>query len=76
MECLVYACFKRCCGSKISALNIISFWITELPLGYLLGIHLGLGVAGVTWSIIAGETMLTLLAYILFRQGKWLKTEV
>lgn len=57
-------------------INIISFWITELPLGYLLGIHLGLGVAGVTWSIIAGETMLTLLAYILFRQGKWLKTEV
>ena len=57
-------------------INVISFWITELPLGYLLGIHLGLGVAGVTWSIIAGETMLTLLAYILFRQGKWLKTEV
>lgn len=57
-------------------INVISFWITELPLGYFLGITMGLGVAGVTWSIIAGETMLTLLAYLLFRRGKWLKTEV
>ncbi len=57
-------------------INIISFWVTELPLGYFLGLHLGLGVAGVTWSVIAGETMLTLLAYILFRRGQWLKTEV
>ncbi len=57
-------------------INVISFWITELPLGYFLGITMGLGVAGVTWSIIAGETMLTLLAYILFRKGRWLKTEV
>ena len=57
-------------------INIISFWITELPLGYFLGLHLGLGVAGVTWSVIAGESMLTLLAYVLFRRGKWLKTEV
>lgn len=57
-------------------INIIAFWITELPLGYFLGIHLGLGVAGVTWSIIAGETMLTVLAYVLFRREKWLMTEV
>ncbi|MEO0724505.1 MAG: MATE family efflux transporter [Bacteroidota bacterium] len=57
-------------------INIISFWITELPLGYFLGLHLGMGVAGVTWSVIAGETMLTVLAYVLFRRGKWLKTEV
>ncbi|MEL6836585.1 MAG: MATE family efflux transporter [Bacteroidota bacterium] len=57
-------------------INIISFWITELPLGYFLGLHLGMGVAGVTWSVIAGETMLTVLAYVLFRKGKWLKTEV
>ncbi|MEL6972620.1 MAG: MATE family efflux transporter, partial [Bacteroidota bacterium] len=47
-------------------INIISFWITELPLGYFLGLHLGMGVAGVTWSVIAGETMLTVLAYVLF----------
>ena len=57
-------------------INIISFWITELPLGYFLGLHLGMGVAGVTWSVIAGESMLTILAYILFRRGQWLKTEV
>ncbi|MEM9261213.1 MAG: MATE family efflux transporter, partial [Bacteroidota bacterium] len=57
-------------------INIISFWVTEIPLGYLLGLHLGWGVAGVTWAIIAGETMLTVLAYLLFRRGKWLETEV
>jgi Na+-driven multidrug efflux pump len=57
-------------------INIIAFWMTEIPLGYYLGLHLNHGVAGVTWAIIAGEVMLTLLAFILFRRGKWLRTEV
>lgn len=57
-------------------INIISFWIVEIPLGYYLGLYLGYGVAGVTWSIIIGETVLTALAFILFRQGRWLTTEV
>lgn len=57
-------------------INIVSFWLTELPLGYFLGLSLGYGVAGVTWSIIVGETMLTVLAFILFRRGRWLTTKV
>lgn len=57
-------------------INIISFWIVEIPLGYYLGLYLGYGVAGVTWSIIIAEMVLTALAFILFRRGKWLETEV
>ncbi len=57
-------------------INIISFWIVEIPLGYYLGLYLGHGVAGVTWAIIIAEMVLTALAFILFRRGGWLKTEV
>lgn len=57
-------------------INIISFWIVEIPMGYYLGLYLGYGVAGVTWAIIIAEMVLTALAFILFRRGAWLKTEV
>ena len=57
-------------------INIVAFWLTEIPLGYFFGLHLGWGVAGVTWAIITGETMLTVLAFLLFRRGRWLQTVV
>jgi putative MATE family efflux protein len=57
-------------------INVVAFWLTEIPLGYFLGLHLGLGVSGVTWAVIIGETVLTLLALVLFRRGRWMMVEV
>lgn len=57
-------------------INIISFWCTELPLGYFLALSLGWGIAGVVTAVITAESILTLLAYLLFRQGRWMRVKV
>lgn len=57
-------------------INVISFWIIEIPLGYYLGLQLNLGVGGVTWAVICAETILCLLAFYLFQKGGWKKTVV
>jgi len=57
-------------------INIVSFWIVEIPLGYYFGLSLGYGVAGVSWAVICGETVLSLLAFYYFQKMRWLKMEV
>ncbi len=57
-------------------MNLVCFWMIEIPLGYLLAINLGMGLAGVCWSIAISETTLALLAILLFRRGKWKTVEI
>ncbi len=52
-------------------INFISFWLIQIPLAYLLAIHLGIGPKGVLWAVIISETVLALIAIYLFRKGKW-----
>jgi len=54
--------------------NLVAFWLIEIPLAYFLALKAGLNEEGVFWAIIIAESSLTLLAFYLFRQGKW-KTE-
>ncbi len=57
-------------------INFFCFWILEIPLAYLLAIQLGIGEAGVYWSIVAAESTAGLVAAWLFRQGKWKRVQV
>jgi len=57
-------------------LNIIAFWMTEIPLAYLFTHVADMGVKGVGYAIIASETLLTILALIIFWRGKWKKVKV
>ncbi len=52
-------------------LNMLCFWIIEIPLAYLLAIPLNLREEGVYYSILIAETIMTVIATILFKQGKW-----
>lgn len=52
-------------------INLLCFWVMEIPLGYLLGAHLGWGVAGVTTAVVLSESAMALLAIVLFRRGRW-----
>lgn len=52
-------------------INFIAFWIIEIPLAYFLAIGLNLRENGVFISIVISETILTLMAFYFFRQGKW-----
>ena len=51
--------------------NLFCFWGLELALAYGLALHLEWGPAGVFWSVVISEAVLSLIFLILFRKGKW-----
>jgi putative MATE family efflux protein len=56
-------------------LNLVCFWIFEIPLAWALAGPGGLGPSGVFWAIMAAFSLLALASAVLFRQGRW-KTRV
>ena len=59
-----------------SILNFICFWLIETPLAWLLALQLNWGETGVYWSIVIAESVLAVLAILVFRKGRWKTTEV
>jgi len=51
--------------------NLFGFWFFQIPLAYFLSKYLGMGPKGVFISIPAAETLITIIAFILFKKGKW-----
>jgi len=56
-------------------LNVIVFWLFELPLARWLSTRGGLGVDGVFWAITAAFSVLAVLSAVIFKAGRW-KTRV
>jgi putative MATE family efflux protein len=54
-----------------SVLNFICFWMIQIPLAYTLATAVKLGPHGVFWSIVISESLLSLLAVLVFRRGRW-----
>ena len=54
-----------------TVVNLVVFWLWEIPLAYVLAIHLGLGPRGVFWSVTIAFSTLAVVSAILFRRGKW-----
>jgi Na+-driven multidrug efflux pump len=48
----------------------------EIPLAYLLAMHIGLKEQGAFYAIIIAEASMTLLAAYLFKKGRWKKEAV
>ncbi len=59
-----------------SLLNLICFWLLEIPLAYALATGAGFGPNGVFWAIIISESTLTVLAVAVFRRGRWRRQRV
>ncbi|HUX57631.1 MAG TPA: MATE family efflux transporter [Bacteroidales bacterium] len=57
-------------------INIVAFWLVEIPLAWFLAITAGLREEGVFISIVVAETLMTLIAWLVFRKGKWKLKEV
>jgi len=57
-------------------INFISFWLIEIPLAWFLATRIGMEQNGVYLAIVVAETVLTIMAIILFRRGKWKLKEV
>ncbi|MFH5886241.1 MATE family efflux transporter [Halalkalibaculum sp. DA3122] len=52
-------------------LNLICFWLVEIPVAYLLALTLEFGEPGVFYSIVISETLLGVLGIMVFRKGRW-----
>ncbi|HUO87461.1 MAG TPA: MATE family efflux transporter [Thermoanaerobaculia bacterium] len=52
-------------------LNLLCYWIWQLPVAWVLAVPAGLGPSGVFIAIASSEILLGLAGIVLFRRGKW-----
>lgn len=52
-------------------INFVGFWLFQIPLAYILSYHFDLREEGVFIAIPVAETFIAILAFILFKRGKW-----
>lgn len=57
-------------------INLFSFWLFEIPLAWFMAIVLNMGLEGASFAIVIAESFLALIAFLLFRRGKWKLREV
>jgi putative MATE family efflux protein len=59
-----------------TVLNLICFWICQIPLAWALAFHAGLGANGIYVAVVASDSLLAVLGILLFRRGKWKQVKV
>jgi Na+-driven multidrug efflux pump len=52
-------------------INFFCFWMLEIPLALLLSRFSGMEQTGVFLAIVIAESTMTLVAWLIFRKGKW-----
>ena len=52
-------------------INFVGFWLFHIPLAYALAYHFNMKEEGVFIAIPVAETFISILAFFLFRRGKW-----
>lgn len=57
-------------------INLVFFWLIQIPLSYLMGKTFGLEHTGVFWAIFISETSVGLFTLWLFKRGKWKTVQV
>lgn len=57
-------------------INLVFFWLIQIPLCYLLAIEFGWAHSGVFWGVFISETSVGLFTLWLFTRGSWKKTVV
>ena len=61
---------------QVSLLYILMFYLTQLPLAWLLGIVLNWGPKGIFVAILVSELVLAVACIVVFRKGKWQRIKV
>ena len=57
-------------------INLVFFWLIQIPLSYWLAISLDWQHSGVFWAVFFSETAVGLFTLWLFKRGGWKKTKV
>ena len=56
-------------------INLICFWMFQIPLAWIVSIRMDAGPQGVFWAIALSYSLSAIIGVVLFRRGKW-KTRV
>jgi len=59
-----------------TVLNLVCFWLCQIPLAWALAFHTGLGVNGVYVAVVVSDSLLAALGILLFRRGRWKQVKV
>jgi putative MATE family efflux protein len=62
--------------STPTKINLVFFWLIQIPLAYLLAIELNWAHSGVFWAVFFSETAVGLFTLWMFKRGKWKTMEV
>ncbi|RZA20846.1 MAG: MATE family efflux transporter [Lysobacteraceae bacterium] len=57
-------------------INVVFFWLVQIPLAWLLALHLGWQETGVFWAVFVSETSVGLFTLWLFSRGRWKTKQV
>lgn len=57
-------------------INIVVFWVFQIPFAYWLAVTLEWGPSGVFWAIAIAHSLLAVIGVIVFRRGKWKEVKV
>jgi putative MATE family efflux protein len=57
-------------------INFFGFWVFQVPFAWMLAKHFSLGPLGVFIAIPVAETLIAIVAYFVFRTGKWKRVKV
>jgi putative MATE family efflux protein len=57
-------------------INFVFFWLIQIPLAWLLALHLGWAQSGVFWAVFVSETSVGLFTLWLFTRGTWKTVQV
>jgi Na+-driven multidrug efflux pump len=57
-------------------INIVFFWLIQIPLSYFLALQLGWQHTGVFWGVFISETSVGLFTLWIFTRGKWKTVKV
>ena len=57
-------------------INVVFFWLIQIPLAWYLALHLGLQETGVFWAVFVSETSVGLFTLWLFSHGRWKTMQV
>jgi putative MATE family efflux protein len=57
-------------------INLVCFWMIEIPLAWWLAMHTFMRVNGVFVSIVVADVFVVAISLVLFRRGKWARQKI